>query len=316
MLYDVKLDIPSLEPLSPRTQILFHAINKSGSEAVSNVLHNSFEAAGRTHRLHSHFRMPIDQSAFIHLVDTHQGGGLFIDHYLYGWVKPRANRVMISQFRHPLPRILSAYNWLKNIHQTRSRRKFKSLASFVRETEGKGHCLVLQFGANWKEVDSPEWLRRVGRVSAQELYERSLDALDRDLYAIGIAEHFEESLFLYAKLCGLKKLAPWVRDVRNPGRPLSTEIDKSTVRLIEKVLHYDYMLYEHALARFWKQFEGATFGPSLQAYKSSCSDQYNDRIVALPATDTIPQPVTANAATSATPPRSRRSPRPQPAPAH
>lgn len=277
-MFDVELTLPRIETLGPDTQVVFHAINKSGSEAVSNVMHAAFARAGYPDRLHSHFRMPIDQEEFIRRVDTHVGGGLFIDHYLYGWVRPRPRRVMITQFRHPLPRILSAYQWLKSRHERTTGMPFESLESFVESTRGTAHCLVLQFGVNWKNVDTKVWFDYVARFSAAELYQRSLDALDREIFALGIAEHFEESLFLYARLCGLAKLPPWVRDQRNPDRTLSTSIPASTVRLIEQVLELDYRLYDHALDRFWAQFESASFGASLQAYKAVCAPQYRDRI--------------------------------------
>lgn len=259
--------------------MVFHAINKSGSEAVSNVMYRAFEAAGCPERLHSHFRMSVSQEEFIRRVDQHVGGGLFIDHYLYGWIRPRPHRIMITQFRHPLPRILSAYQWLKTKHEQSTGTSFMTLDAFVEGTKGISHCLILQFGVNWKGVDTQDWFRYVSRFSARDLFERSLDALDREVYAIGIAEHFEESLFLYALLCGLQKMPPWQRDQRNPGRPLSSTIQPPTVRLIEEVLELDYRLYDYALDRFWSQFEGASMGKSLDAYKAACASQYNDRIL-------------------------------------
>lgn len=278
-LFPVDSRIVGVEPLPRNAQVVFHAMNKSGSEALSDLLWEAFEADGRSEEYFSHFRMPLSQSQFVDLVSERRSqGGVFIDHYMYGGLPPWPSRVYMTQFRHPLSRLLSSYNWLKRIAQNDGD-AFPDFKGFVEESNGVSHSLVVQLGTNWRDVDTPEWISRVSKLNAEQLFDRSIEALEREIYAVGIAEYFEESIFLYATLLGLTRVPPWRRDKRNEDRPLSGDIDKEAIELVEHVNKWDYTLYEYAKKRFESQFIGIEGCTDLTVYKRRCEGEYRDRLI-------------------------------------
>ena len=243
---------------------------------MADVLKKSFGICGKEADFISHYHNGGDLGAYIDLIESAQGHGFFVAHYLYGAIQKRNDRTLITQFRHPVPRILSCYQWVKRKSQKQNgdRAEFPDLETFVRASKGKRHSQIAQFGAGFGE-DRTELLR----LSNEELFERSHRALEADVGAISIAEYFEESIFLFAALCGLSHVTPWVRDQRNPGRILSHEADSNVVDLIKEYYRWDFALYDYALERFRKQLRGASFGPSLEKYRTACAGQYNDRIL-------------------------------------
>jgi hypothetical protein len=122
-------------------------------------------------------------------------------------------------------------------------------------------------------------LRLKGTVG-KDLFEISIDALEAHVFAISDAEHFEESIFIFCRLCGLDSVAPWIRDNRNEGRPLAEEISSGERDTILEVYEYDFKLYEYALNRFRDQISRLSFDNELEAYKHVCNDQYKDRLLA------------------------------------
>lgn len=274
--YLVQPTTPIALSAAPGPQIVFHGINKSGSLAMSNVLAEAFEAAGRSSEFLCHYHIGGSYPAFARMAtDPYR---FVVGHDLYGALPARPHRIWVTQFRHPLPRTLSVYNWLKNRASLEGGEDevFPSLAEFVQKTGGIGHSQISQFGLGFgKYRDS----RRRMKLTPKDLFEISVDTLDANIQAIGIAEHFEESAFVFAHLCGLDSLVPWVRDKRNPGRPLSTEISLADRQLIEDVCEYDFRLYEWALDRFREQSRNYNFSSELAAYQEVCAEQYNDRIV-------------------------------------
>ena len=263
--------------LSAGTQKAFHGINKSGSLAMANVLKEAFDYSELSSNIVSHYHLGGTVDDYIAGVNSRFFcNKLLISHYLYGALAPRPSRVWITQFRHPLPRILSCYQWLKNKYERLNGvGSYDSLEVFVVKSKGVAHSQVAQFSFNWGARRS-----RLSRdLNANEMLALSMDAVERDFSLIGIAEYFEESIFIFASLCGLTSVAPWVRDVRNPGRLYSSEISKANLDLITETFKADFALYEWALSRFQSQLKVFNFGSELDAYKASCSSQYNDRII-------------------------------------
>ncbi|TWT17614.1 hypothetical protein [Luteimonas wenzhouensis] len=259
-------------------QIVYHAVNKSGSLAMANAMGEAYRWAGREREFVSHYRIRCTDEEFRARVDAMNGRQAFIvDHYLFGALAPAPNRIWITQLRHPLPRVLSFYQWIKNKHMAAggAQEEFPSLREFVVEGKGTRHSLVAQFGMGF----GPNRAVRKRRLSTADLYSIAVDALEAHVYALGIAEYFEESLFVFAALAGIESVAPWVRDNRNPGRPLADEISEADRALIEELYAYDYRLYEYALDRFRKQNGRLPFGESLARYREACRDQYKDRIL-------------------------------------
>lgn len=257
-------------------QFIFHGINKSGSWAMAKALEKAFKLAGRSKELHVHYFNGDSYPAFASRVSDLRTPGFYIGHNLYGAVKAHPRRVLLTQFRHPLPRVLSCYNWLKNIHEREQKEQpFPDLDVWIERTKGKSHSQIMQFGCGYGHFARS----RLGRLSARDLFEISVDAIEREIFHFGIAEYFEESLFLIASLCRLPAIMPWVRDERNPGRMLSSEISANSRKLIEEVFEYDFKLYAFALEQFKRRSQLIEGNAEIVRYKEMCSVQYNDRII-------------------------------------
>lgn len=254
------------------SHIIFHTVNKSGSMAASTTLSKAYKLAGRHREFVSRYELGGSTEEFIGRVRRHTGSGFFLGHYLYGQLERRSDQTWVTQFRHPLPRVLSVYQWLKNKHERKSSEEFPEIQSFIENSKGVAHSQIKQFGVGFaKEKEVP-------KLSGDFLLQSSIENLERDVAWFGIAEHFEESLFSLATLCGLPALPAWVRDNRNPSRPLTTDISQEIVELIRGVYSYDFELYNYALRRFKERFAPPK-SPELDAYQRACASQYKDRIV-------------------------------------
>lgn len=258
-------------------QIVFHGVNKSGSLAMTKVLRSAYLSAGRMDEFHCHYGSGISYEAFSKQVTEMEGPGFVVGHRLYGALKARPKRILITQFRHPLPRILSVYQWLKNkyVAEHGASSTFPTLDDFVRKSGGLGHSQVTQFGLGYGAIGQ----KRRNRLSIRDIYENATEAIEREVYCIGIAEYFEESIFLFARLCGLDAVPAWQQDNRNVGRPLVDDVDSDSLNLIREVYRYDFELYDYVLKRFINQISQVRFGPSLESYKLACEGQYKDRII-------------------------------------
>lgn len=262
-------------------QIIFHGINKSGSLVLSNVLRAGYQAAGREEEFHSHYHQTVGSvKQLVELADQERAGGFFVAHYLWGALKASPERIYITQFRHPLPRVVSCYQWLKNKHERARRRDvalpaFPSLEDYVKNSAGKAHSQSLQFaagfGANGREVGR--------KLNAKQLLPLAKDAIHRDVHALGLAERIEESIFMFAYLCGLPQVPAWVRDDRNKNRQLVNELSAEQVDLIQEVYESEFLLYQWVVERFQEQLAQFDFGPSLQRYKATCEKEYKDRLL-------------------------------------
>lgn len=263
-------------------QVVFHGINKSGSLALADVLRASFFNELRANEFFSHYHhCPAKLDDLIRILECSRGPGFFVGHYLYGAFQPFVpGRILFTQFRHPLPRVVSCYQWLRNKHTSRhgSRDGFPSLDDFVLSTNGKKHSQIVQFGIGFGGTPE-ERARAVKRAHAKDLFEGAIEAIHRDVALIGIAEYFEETIFLLAYTCGLRQVPTWQRDDRNVGRPLVQDLSQSTADRIREVYAYDFKLYEWAKARFFDQFNNVRFGLSLEKYKTACQEAYKDRIL-------------------------------------
>lgn len=265
------------------THVVFHGINKSGSLAMAGVIGEAMQHAGRGEDFFSHYHMSlVPTEVYRDLVAARTGRFFAVGHYLYGSMRPAHRRIWITQFRHPLPRAVSAYQWLKNKHvgQHGTAEGFPELSDFVRQTRGIAHSQVIQFGKAFGRFRDSE-ARRL--LPPKVLYELSVEAIERDVTCLGIAEHFEESIFCFAALCGLPNVAPWQRDTRNKGRTPVDELTEAERDVIREVYQWDFALYNWALRRFREQNARIAFGPSLQRYKAACEGQYNrDRLLSDP----------------------------------
>lgn len=262
-------------------QIVFHGVNKSGSLVLSNVLRESYEYAGRKEEFHSHYHKDVASvDDLIARADIDRLNGFYVAHYLWGALKAHPERLFITQFRHPLPRVVSCFQWLKNKHDRRikkgeTKEEFPEFRDFVKATKGKAHSQVMQFSSGFG-AQAP--LIKKG-INSMQMLAISKDAIYKGVHVIGLAERSEESIFMFAHICGLTHVPAWKKDERNKGRSLVSELEKEDLELIKEVYEADILLYEWVSDRFKEQMSFFDFGDSLNEYKEECRKEYKDRIL-------------------------------------
>jgi len=256
-------------------KVVYHGVNKSGSLVMTNVLFHGYHAANRANQFFSTYRnFPSDLGYLRTLINQSTGHAFFGGHYLYGAYRSRPDEhLLTTQFRNPLPRVRSAYQWLSNKHAAEAD-PFASFEDWVVQTRGVLHSQVAQFGLGF----GPEARGLLNTVRGEELLERALVNIDRDVDWFGIAEYFEESAFCMASICGLPTIRPWQMDNRNKDRPLVTEWPQEHIDLVRDVFKWDFILYDWALERFRTNIDSLEFGSELDRYKQACADQYKDRL--------------------------------------
>ncbi|MBK6288151.1 MAG: hypothetical protein IPJ33_16225 [Gammaproteobacteria bacterium] len=274
--YRVQLRNPRAFSPSGERKIVFHGVNKSGSSAMAKVLGAAYEDAGRGTEFHSHYRGAArSEDEFRRLIEQTPGPGFYVGHYLYGaFFIPRASHLLVTQFRHPLPRTVSVYQWLKRKADADGK-AFPVLEDWVRRNGGRAHSQIGQFAL----PHMPDRARILAAMSTARMLAMAKENIERDIACIGIAEYFEESIFLFAHLCGLERVRAWKRDNRNRNRPLVWDLPPATQALIRELMHADFELYEWAVERFFAQLRRASIAGDIEAYKRDCEPQYKDRLI-------------------------------------
>lgn len=285
--YPVEAASPIFEGLDG-VPVIFHGINKSGSKSMATVLRRALLNEGRIEDDLSHYHMKgaVSLEGLRGMIQSRRGRYLAVGHYLYGYLPPAPRRIWVTQFRHPLPRIVSVFRWLKNKHFNAkgTTESFYDFSKFVYQSRGTAHSQVMQLGRGFGRYSGSD--ARMS-LSAENLFELSIEALERDFIAIAIAEHFEESIFLFASLLGLEAVDPWIKDDRNTGRPPVEDLTIAERDLVREVYRWDYELYDWALNRFKEQCSKIQFGPSLDRYKEDCLGEYKDRLVGNSSDDAV-----------------------------
>ena len=274
MRYDVT--VTGLDGLGAQDkQVIFHGVNKSGSLVLTKVLHEAYHHDVRANQFFSTYvGVPRTEKALTAIVAHASGHGFFGAHYLYGAVRLDPERqVMTTQFRNPLPRVRSCYQWLRN-KASANGEVYPDFESWVLSTRGVRHSQVAQFGLGFGEGHD----HALEGADPEALFESSVRNIERDVQWFGIAEYFEESAFCMAALCGLSSIAPWQRDDRNADRPLVGDWPPEQIELVKEIYRWDFKLYEWALGTFHARLSQLTFGPELTQYKDACRGQYKDRL--------------------------------------
>jgi hypothetical protein len=254
--------------------VFFHGTNKSGSGAISNVIHDAFAHAKKSDLIFSRYhRRPPKSSQLLDIIASAPPARrlLFIDHYLYGSDATRnAPGTFIATFRHPLPRVASCYNWHRRKHES-----YPTLEEYVERGQGKRDAQITQFGIGF----GPERQGLMKQLTLEDIFERAIRNVERDVRWFAIAERFEESIYMFAYLFGLPAVSAWKRDERNQGRPLVGDLPDATCKLIEDVYRYDFAFYAHVLKKFKGWASQIDFGASFPEYQRACESQYKDRIL-------------------------------------
>jgi hypothetical protein len=259
---------------------LFHGINKSGSGAFADVARSAFFNSKRADQFFSRYHgCPSKSDELLKIISHAQSRArlLFIDHYLYGASPLRGVQAKyLTIFRHPLSRIVSTHSWLKRKHDmTSSTDPFPTLETAVKKSRGIAHSQISQIAIGFPD-DRKDLLRK---ANAPQLFDTAVHNLERDFLWFGLAEYFEESIFLFANLFELPMVAPWKQDRRNPSRTNSFELPLATRRLIEKEYEYEFLFYEKLVKHFRSICERVEFGDGFRDYVNVCANQYKDRIL-------------------------------------
>ncbi|MDQ3414115.1 MAG: hypothetical protein M3480_03945 [Verrucomicrobiota bacterium] len=276
--FEVKVE-GEIEPYRAETRtIVFHGVNKSGSMCLSNVFRTAYILAERRDEFYCHYHRPrVEFDELLRNIDRSVGPALFISHNLYGAVTLNPQRVMTSMFRHPLPRVVSGYQWLKTrfVENGGKPEEFQSLEEFVEKGQGLTWSQIAQFGIGYDpEVRGKKWTR-----TPEETYQLCRENIERDLHWFGIAELFEETIFIFAAICGLSRVTAWEKDVRNPGRALASELSPAAQEMIRHYYRYDFELYNHVLSLFRERLSRLQVGGEFAAYKSACAAEYKERLL-------------------------------------
>lgn len=257
---------------APGAQLVLHGINKTGTTAMKKVMREAYAHARRPYEVYPRPSHPFaNQGEMVQFANTHPGPAFIVGHYLFGALEPRPDRKWITILRHPLPRVLSCYHWLKTRHT--GPEEFPSLEQFVTNSRGIAHGQSLQLGVGFAAGTG----RRARELDAKEIAERAKQAIEREITVLGIAEHFEPTIFLVAHLAGLPSVKPWQRDERNQGRPPVDTLTEAQTALIREVYRYDFEFYHWGVEYFFKQLERVRFGPSLARYEEACRGAYRER---------------------------------------
>lgn len=256
--------------------IIFHGVNKSGSLCLANVFRDAYIWASRRDQFYCHYHRPrYEFDELLRRIENSTGPALFISHALYGAVQAKPPQVFVSMFRHPLPRVISGYQWMKNkfVENGGAPEAFHTLEEFVEKGQGITWSQIAQFGIGYDpEVRSKKW-----RLSTEETYERCMKNIERDMHWFGISELFEETIFIFAAICGISHVAAWKRDVRNPGRALASELSPATQQMIRHYYRYDFEMYDHLLGIFRDRLGRLQLSGDFAAYKSICIGEYKER---------------------------------------
>ena len=179
-------------PLLTSRRVVFDGINKSGSLAMTNVLREAYHFDGRANQFFSHYHScPKSLPELIRIIkNSRSGHGFFVGHYLYRAFDPDLpGCAIVTQFRHPLSRVLSCYSWLKRKHaeSTVTAASFPTLEQWVKRTKGRAHSQAIQFGVGfgeWAEASEPD-------KDLRALLDRALGNIEKHVAWYGIAEYFE-----------------------------------------------------------------------------------------------------------------------------
>jgi hypothetical protein len=258
--------------------LVFHGINKSGSMCLANVLRSAYIMASRREEFYCHYhdqRYAFDD--LLRRIELATGPSLYISHYLYGALHTGPQHLFLSMFRHPLPRVVSGYQWLKNkfVQEGGAAEDFQSLEEFVEKGQGLIWSQIAQFGIGY----DPAVRKKQWTLSLEETYECCLRNIERDLHWFGIAELFEETIFILTAICGISSVPAWEKDVRNPGRALARELSLADQQMIRHYYRYDFELYDRMLATFKERLSRLQFGGDFADYKVACAGEYKERLL-------------------------------------
>jgi hypothetical protein len=157
----------------------------------------------------------------------------------------------VTMLREPTTQVLSHYHYIR-----RRKRHWMYQAATNLSLEGFARAWVARWDNLQTRMISGE-LTRPGRCTEATL-EHAKRNIEEHFGAVGLTERFDETVVLWGKVLGWRKLA-YIR--RNVGTGLRTPVPPEAVRLIEELNDLDAELYRFVTQRFEEQL--ARY-PSLQ----------------------------------------------------
>jgi hypothetical protein len=124
-----------------------------------------------------------------------------------------------------------------------------------------------------------DWQSRLRAMPTKEVFLLAKENFKRDVSWCGFAEYFEESIFVFAKICGLSKVPKWEKDTRNKWRVPLESIGESGKLILEDQFAYEIEFYNWALELFKDRIAEMKFGSELETYKMVCQQEYAERIL-------------------------------------
>lgn len=248
-------------PDPPETIIFLH-IPKAAGTSFKRILDRNFQKE-EIYFLHSEAdeeagenelkSLPDDVKQRYHLIYGHQYFGLH--HYLPGTVS------YISILRDPFERAISHYHFVRRVQHNRLHDDALKVTL---------EDYVLQEVAG-KELDNGQTRRLAGvrdNVDCdQAMLEMAISNIENHFKAIGVAERFDETLFLMKKALGLSSI--YYNHANRTQRPKNEPIPASTIDLIKEKNRFDLLLYDYVQKRLdtqWGQHP-ASFRRSMQVFR-------------------------------------------------
>lgn len=259
--------------------VVFHGVNKSGSLATANVMRAAYVAAGRANQFFSTYHaVPRDFDQFAEILSHSTGHAFFVAHYIYGRLVIPLDALLVAGVRHPLSRTLSVHGWMKRNHLRKhgSVKGFPSLEKWLLKGKAKYSTQMAQLAFGF----GSDRRRRIDAMLPEDMRELALKHLRDEFAWFGVAELFEESIFVLAHICGLGAVPAWQKDTRNEWRDALQDTEEHLQDLIRDVLAEEFAFYEGALATFRSRVADIDFGAALPVYKKRCEGEYGERLLA------------------------------------
>lgn len=162
----------------------------------------------------------------------------------------------LTLLRNPIDRMLSCYYWLikhrhANVHWVPD--NIKAGASLVdwlsdyldTKTYPGGFAPVEYFNSPWKNFElAPNYLPELDTAKF---------VLNNYFSFIGITEYFDESLYIFSKILGLKEQPKW-KMLGNSDRPPTNQCTKVEISLISQIMATDILIYDYFKDIFLKKY--------------------------------------------------------------
>ncbi len=234
----------------------FHTIlnKKYRDRDVQNV----FGARYKAPAIADFIAMPMEKKTHIKMLKGHMPFGLH--EYMPG------ASTYIAFLRDPVDRVISLYYYiLKNKHNPMHEAvavNGMSLDEFVSSGvaigANNGHCRFINGDLEDYDFDKCD----------ETLYENVIRHIDEHFLWLGITERFDESMLVLTHLLGWKKPPCYFRGNTSKVRKKTSQIDASTLQLIEQYNTLDRRLYEYANQRLDQQISRIPdFADKLAAYQ-------------------------------------------------